>query len=79
MMRAFRSAEGDRLIISPDSEIRRGDRVVLKTKSGEVMVKELKRQTASQIELKSLNPTHADRSFAPQDVAWMARVLWVSQ
>ena len=29
--------------------------------------------------LKSLNPTHADRSFAPQDVAWMARVLWVSQ
>ena len=71
--------EGDRLIISPDSEIRRGDRVVLKTKSGEVMVKELKRQTAAQIELKSLNPAHADRSFAPQDVAWMARVLWVSQ
>ncbi len=71
--------EGDRLVVGPDSEIRKGDRVVLKTKAGEVMVKELRRQTASTIELKSLNPAHPDRQFAVQDVAWMARVLWVSQ
>ncbi len=71
--------EGDRLIVSPDSEIRKGDRVVLKTKYGEVMVKELLRQTASLIELKSLNPSFPNRQFAIQDVAWMARVLWVSQ
>ena len=71
--------EGDRLIVSPDSEIRKGDRIVLKTKNGEVMVKELKRQTASFVELKSLNPAHPDRSFPIQEISWMARVLWVSQ
>lgn len=70
---------GDRLIVSPEAEIRKGDRVVIKTVKGEVMVKELARQTACQIELKSLNKDHEDRAFASEDIQWMARVLWVSQ
>ena len=36
--------EGDKLIVAPDSEIRRGDRVIAKTISGEVMVKEFHTQ-----------------------------------
>ena len=43
--------DGDVIIVSPAAPVRRGDRVVVKTRSGEVMVKELKRQTAKQIEL----------------------------
>lgn len=71
--------EGDILIVSPEDNIRKGDRVVVRTKKGEVMVKELKRQTAMQIELKSLNPEHEDRLFDTKNIVWIARVLWVSQ
>ena len=55
--------DGDVILISPAAPIRRGDRVVVRTKSGEVMAKELKRRTAKSIELRSLNPEHADRTL----------------
>src|SRR5690606_28351726 len=55
--------DGDVIIVSPGTPIRRGDRVVVKTKEGEVMVKELKRRTAKTLELQSLNPAHADRTL----------------
>lgn len=71
--------EGDKLIVAPESEVRKGDRVVVKTKSGEVMVKELSHQSACKINLKSLNPQCADVTLATTDVLWMVRVLWVSQ
>ncbi len=71
--------DGDIVIVSPAAPIRRGDRVVVKTRSGEVMAKELKRQTAKSVELKSLNTDHADRTLAMSDVLWIARILWASQ
>ena len=71
--------EGDRIIVSPEQPVRRGDRVVVKTTDGEVLAKELKRQTARTIELKSLNPDHEDRILPMENVAWMARILWASQ
>ena len=70
---------GDILILAPAATVRRGDRVVLKTRKGEVMAKELIKQTASIIELRSLNPDHDGRTFTPEDVSWIARILWVSQ
>ena len=71
--------EGDKLVISPDSEVRKGDRVVVKTVTGEVMVKELEHQSARQICLKSLNAGHPDIYLNRSDVVWIARVIWVSQ
>jgi phage repressor protein C with HTH and peptisase S24 domain len=71
--------DGDVVIVSPAAPIRRGDRVVVKTKAGEVMAKELKRQTAKSIELKSLNAQHPDRTVAASDVLWIARIIWASQ
>src|SRR6478672_9280068 len=71
--------DGDIVVVSPGTAIRRGDRVVVKTTSGEVMVKELKRRTAKTLELASLNPSHGDRVLAAEDVAWIARIVWASQ
>jgi phage repressor protein C with HTH and peptisase S24 domain len=71
--------EGDVIVVSPGTPIRRGDRVVVKTTGGEVMVKELKRRTAKTLELQSLNPNHVDRTLAAADVAWIARIVWASQ
>ena len=59
--------------------IRRGDRVVLKTKAGEVMLRELKRRTAKSLELQSLNASAPDRTVAAAEVQWIARIVWVSQ
>jgi phage repressor protein C with HTH and peptisase S24 domain len=71
--------DGDIIVISPSAPIRRGDRVVVRTRDGEVMAKELKRKTAKSLELKSLNAQHADRTLASTDVLWIARILWASQ
>jgi phage repressor protein C with HTH and peptisase S24 domain len=77
MLPAYR--DGDVILVSPSAAIRRGDRVVVKTRDGEVMAKELKRRTPSALELCSLNAEHEDRTLAAEDVLWMARILWVSQ
>jgi phage repressor protein C with HTH and peptisase S24 domain len=71
--------DGDIIVVSPGTPIRRGDRVVVKTSGGEVLVKELKRRTAKTLELQSLNPNHVDRILAAGDVAWIARIVWASQ
>jgi phage repressor protein C with HTH and peptisase S24 domain len=70
---------GDIIIISPAAPVRRGDRVVVCMRNGEVMAKELKRKTAKSIELKSLNVEHPDRTLAIADVLWVARILWAGQ
>jgi phage repressor protein C with HTH and peptisase S24 domain len=71
--------DGTVIIVSPSATIHRGDRVVAKTRDGEVMAKELKRKTAKTWELKSLNPEHPDRTLAAEEVMWVARIVWASQ
>src|SRR6202790_3615553 len=71
--------DGDVLVVSPGTPVRRGDRVVVKTRGGEVMVGELKRRTAKALELQALDPSQADRTLAAADIAWLARIVWTSQ
>ena len=71
--------KGDLLIVSPEAKIRPGDRVIVKTRKGEVLAKELIRQNSKTVELKSLNPDHENRSLSTADIGWMARICWVSQ
>lgn len=71
--------EGDRVVVSPIEQVRRGDRVVVKTRDGEVMAKILARQSAKQIELHSINPAYEPRILDILDVEWMARITWASQ
>jgi phage repressor protein C with HTH and peptisase S24 domain len=77
MMPVYR--DGDLIVLSPGANLRRGDRVVVKTVGGEVMCKELARMSANRIELKSVNTEHPDRTLPREEVAWMARVVWASQ
>ena len=71
--------DGDIIMVSPGTPIRRGDRVVVKTTDGEMMINELKRRTARALELQSLNPSHGDRTLAAAEVAWVARIVWANQ
>jgi phage repressor protein C with HTH and peptisase S24 domain len=71
--------DGDMVVVSPAAPIRRGDRVVVRTARGEAMAKQLVRQSARRIELRSLNPEHPDYSFELSEIAWMHRIIWASQ
>jgi len=71
--------EGTLIIVSPAASIRRGDRVVIKTKDNELMIKELKRRTARTVELRSIESTGGERVLSVRDVLWIARIVWASQ
>ncbi len=71
--------DGDTIIVSPAASLRRGDRVVVKTRDGEILAKQLARESANRVELRSINTRHADRVLARNDVLWMSRIIWASQ
>ncbi|MES2255123.1 MAG: helix-turn-helix transcriptional regulator [Pseudomonadota bacterium] len=71
--------DGDRILVSPSASLRRSDRVVVKTRAGEVMAKQLSRLTAQHIELRSFNPAYADRNFPLAELTFIHRIVWVSQ
>jgi phage repressor protein C with HTH and peptisase S24 domain len=70
---------GDVLVVRPDAAVRNGDRVVVKTTTGEVMAKVLEKRTATSVELMSLNTEHPPRKLAAHEVEWLARIVWASQ
>ena len=71
--------EGGLIIVSPAAPIRRGDRVVVKTHAGEVVVEELRRRSPKALELLPFGVSAAERTLALDDVQWIARVVWASQ
>lgn len=71
--------DGDRIVVSPTAQVRRGDRVVVRTRDGEMMVKVLYRQTAKLLELHSINPDYEPRVIEVRNVEWVARIIWASQ
>lgn len=71
--------DGDTIVVSPQANVRRGDRVVVRTKAGEILAKQLVRQTANRIELHSINKAHDDVIIPAEDIDWMARIVWASQ
>ena len=70
---------GEKVIVDPHAQVRRGDRVIVKTLKGEILAKELMRMNDTYVELHSVNPEHEGRLLARKDLAWVARIMWVSQ
>jgi phage repressor protein C with HTH and peptisase S24 domain len=70
--------EGDRIVVSPAERPRKGDRVVVRTAKGEMLVRELGRDNAQKIELLALDGD-GEITLSPKDIEWMYRVVWVSQ
>ena len=71
---------GDRVIVDPtQTTVRKGDRVVVRTTDGETVAKEILALTARTVTLGSINPAYEPRTGPRRQIAWMARILWVSQ
>ncbi|MAE43869.1 MAG: DNA-binding protein [Magnetovibrio sp.] len=71
--------DGDIMIVSPLANIRRGDRVLVKTIGGEIVAKQLRRRSARKIDLLSFNPLDGERTLNVEEVEWIARIVWASQ
>jgi phage repressor protein C with HTH and peptisase S24 domain len=72
--------EGDRVIIDQTAtEVRKGDRVVVRTSDGQTVAKEIGAMDARTVTLASINPAYEPRMVDRKDIVWMARILWVSQ
>jgi phage repressor protein C with HTH and peptisase S24 domain len=71
--------DGDVLILSPTAGIRKGDRVVVRTRSGEIVAGELKRRLVKSIELRLLRHEVTDRTIPSEDIDGVARVMWARQ
>jgi phage repressor protein C with HTH and peptisase S24 domain len=71
--------KGGIIIVSPATPIRKGDRVVVKTKDGKVFARQLKRKNVKVMELTSFNPDHKSWSLPTSDILWIARIVWASQ
>jgi phage repressor protein C with HTH and peptisase S24 domain len=71
---------GDRVIVDLEaSDVRRGDRVAVRTTGGETLAKEIAAMNVAEVNLVSINPAYPPRALPRRDILWMARILWVSQ
>jgi phage repressor protein C with HTH and peptisase S24 domain len=71
--------DGDLLVVSPVANVRRRDRVVLRTAEGALLAGILMRRTAQKIEFAPFADATSVRTLPIRGVAWLARILWVSQ
>jgi phage repressor protein C with HTH and peptisase S24 domain len=66
---------GDVIVVSPESSVRRHDRVAVRLKSGEVEFGIFQRRTAQRLSLGSFTAAAEDRQLPVADIAWQARIV----
>ena len=71
--------EGGTIVVSPGAGVGRGDRLLVGTRTGAVLVRELLRESAEEIVLVSLGRDRAEEAYRPGDIDWMARIVWARQ
>jgi phage repressor protein C with HTH and peptisase S24 domain len=71
--------KGDIVIISPAASCRRGDRIAVRLRSGDVFIAEFKRKSPKSVDIVMLTPGHRDRSIPASEIAALGRVVWASQ
>ena len=70
---------GDILVVSPQAELRRGDRVVVRFENERVEARTFLRQTARKVELADLINHETVEMFERGRVSWISRIVWVRQ
>lgn len=70
---------GDLLVISPSSSIRRHDRVLVRQKSGAVLVAAFLRRSAQRCTFAPVDRADQEYGMDIGELAWMARIIWISQ
>ncbi|WP_027136333.1 helix-turn-helix transcriptional regulator [Geminicoccus roseus] len=68
---------GDVLVVSPASSTRRGDRILLRDRKNKLHLGIMSRRTAQRVVVDL--PGGSEESWAIDEVAWIARIVWASQ
>lgn len=71
--------DGDLLVLSPRAELRHGDRVVVRTAGGEVMVSQFARHGARKIELLDLVSGEPAQALDVEAISFIHRIVWSTQ
>jgi len=71
--------DGDILIVSPAAATRKGDRILVRTMDGEIGAWELKRRSATALEVKALAGDQEEQTIPLSEVSWCARIMWAMQ
>jgi len=71
--------DGTVIVVSPAATVHKDDRVLVKTRDGQITLRELRRRTPKVIELRALTKEQKDEMLPARDVMWMARIVWASQ
>jgi phage repressor protein C with HTH and peptisase S24 domain len=71
--------DGDLIIASPEAEVRRGDRIVVGTAAGAVLLRRVGRQEAEGLYLESPTDSSNGSFLKNSEIRWIARVVWASQ
>lgn len=67
---------GDLVIVSPAADVRPGDRVLLRSQHGELLMAELLDSAGGALRLKSFSREHVVRELPASQVQWMSRISW---
>lgn len=67
---------GDLVVVSPNAEVRRGDRVLLRSQQGELLMAELLDNSEGVLRLKSFSREHVVRELPLSQVQWVSRICW---
>ena len=74
MQPVYRS--GDLVIVSPSAEVRPGDRVLLRSQQGELLIVELLGNGEGSLRVKSLSRENVIRELPKAQVQWVLRISW---
>ena len=73
MLPVFR--KGYIVVLAPNAAVRLGDRVVVKSRGGEVLAKQLTKAKARQVCLASENKVHEDIVLPSNGAVWISRIV----
>ena len=74
LLPVFRS--GDLIIATPGAEVHAGDRVLLRSQQGELLIAELLDNAGGVLRLKSMSREHVVRELPMAQVQWVTRISW---
>ncbi|MEQ8355561.1 MAG: helix-turn-helix transcriptional regulator [Kiloniellaceae bacterium] len=67
---------GDLVVVSPGAEVRLGNRVLLRSQQGELLIAELLDNGGGTLRLKSLSRENVVRELPMSQVQWLSRISW---
>jgi phage repressor protein C with HTH and peptisase S24 domain len=67
---------GDLVVVSPGAEVGAGDRILLRSLQGELLIAELLEKSADRLRVRSLSREHVVRELPLTQVQWYAKIAW---